>query len=58
MLAVTIVTIIPLLWTIVPKATILAPMAPQAVAMTAFLAVWALIARRRRLVLLGLVVAV
>jgi endonuclease/exonuclease/phosphatase (EEP) superfamily protein YafD len=57
-LAVTIVTAIPLLWPIIPRATILAPMAPHCAVLGALLAAWGFIARRRKLALLSLLVAI
>jgi endonuclease/exonuclease/phosphatase (EEP) superfamily protein YafD len=57
-LGVTAVTAVPLLWPLIPRATIFAPMAPQCAALGLLLAGIALIGRRRKLAALSLVVAV
>jgi len=55
-LAVAILTVIPLLWPLVPRATIFAPMAPHVAVLAGVLTVVALIARRRKLAVLSLAV--
>lgn len=56
--ATAILTILPLLWPLIPRATIFAPMAPQCVALGLLLAVIAILARRRKLAALSLIVAI
>jgi endonuclease/exonuclease/phosphatase (EEP) superfamily protein YafD len=51
------VSIVPLLWPLVPQATILAPMAPQCAVLGLLLAIPAVISGRRRLAALSLAVA-
>jgi len=51
--AIIVVTFAPLLWPIFPRATILAPMAPQFAAVATLLTVIAALARRRALAILG-----
>lgn len=57
-LAVAFLTLAPLLWPILPSATIFAPMAPQCAALGAVLAVIAVLAGRRKLAALSLIAAV
>jgi endonuclease/exonuclease/phosphatase (EEP) superfamily protein YafD len=57
-LAVAVVTVVPLLWSVLPRATILAPMAPQCAGLGLLLAVAAILTGRRKLAALSLIVAV
>jgi endonuclease/exonuclease/phosphatase (EEP) superfamily protein YafD len=56
--AITIVTVLPLLWPIYPRATIFAPLAPQCAALGLLFAVMAILAGRRKLAALSMIVAV
>jgi endonuclease/exonuclease/phosphatase (EEP) superfamily protein YafD len=56
--AAAILTVLPLLWPIIPRATIFAPMAPQGAGLGLLFAVIAILAGRRKLAALSLIVAI